>query len=116
MFGFLLKTVVIAAVVATIGGFVYLRRGSLPHIPSPNQWLAIASDSASKVDFKILAKNTSDALDNLIVNPKDDSPVVLGVKITNESLGKVVDVLQGLPPDQFNQLKQAICTSSSENE
>lgn len=111
MFGLLLKVTVIAAVVTTIGGFVYLRRGSLPVIPSLDRWLAMASESAQKVDFKVLAKNSSDALDSL-VNPDKNSPVVLGVKITNESLGKVVDVLQGLPPEQFDQLKQAICTAT----
>ncbi len=109
MFGFLLKVGIIAAVVASIGGFVYLRRGSLPQIPSPNQWLALASESARKVDFKILAKNSSDALDNLIANPDKNSPVVLGVKITNESLGKLVDVIQGLPPEQADQIKSVVC-------
>lgn len=109
MLGFLFKVGTVAAVVAGIGGFIYLRRGSLPSLPPPTQWLGIARQTAREVDFKVVAQNLSTSLDNLVTHPDKNSPVVLGVKITNESIGKVVDVIQSLPPEQINEIKQAIC-------
>lgn len=104
------KIVVLVAIVTAIGGFIYLRRGSLPSLPPPTQWLGIARQTAREVDFKVVAQNLSASLDNLVTHPDKNSPVVLGVKITNESIGKVVDVIQSLPPEQINEIKQAICT------
>lgn len=110
MFGFLLKVVVLAAVVGSVVGIIYIRRGSLPNLA---QVKSDVINQVRSVDPKILAQNMSTALDSLVTHPDRNSPVVLGVKITNESLGTVVDVLQKLPPDQLSQLQTAICRPSS---
>jgi hypothetical protein len=52
-------------------------------------------------------------LDSLVTHPDPNSPVVLGVKISNDSLSTVVDVIRSLPPDQINQIKSALCTPVS---
>lgn len=109
MFGFLLKTIIICGVIGSVVGIIYLRRGSLPTIADAQVFLNQFKDSAKNVDTTVLAKNFSDTLDSLVTHPDRNSPVVLGVKITNDSLGKLVDVIQTLPPDQVAQVKQVIC-------
>jgi hypothetical protein len=47
-------------------------------------------------------------LDSLVTHPDPNSPVVLGVKISNDSLSTVVDVIRSLPPDQINQIKSGL--------
>ncbi|HJZ05669.1 hypothetical protein A2634_05210 [Candidatus Amesbacteria bacterium RIFCSPHIGHO2_01_FULL_48_32] len=113
MLGTLIKFGIIAAIVASIGGFIYLRRGSLPQIPQPKDLLSKAKSTVQSIDAKILAQNISVALDNLITHPDKNSPVVLGVKITNDSLKKLVEVIQTLPPDQVDQLKAVVCATAT---
>ncbi|OGD03019.1 hypothetical protein A3D85_00600 [Candidatus Amesbacteria bacterium RIFCSPHIGHO2_02_FULL_47_9] len=117
MLGFLAKIIIVAAVVSVIGYVVFIRRGSLPDFSlfAPDHLLSNAISSVKKVDPKVLSQNVSDSLDKLITHPDKNSPVVLGVKITNESLNKLVDVIQTLPPDQVSQIKQAICATASGN-
>jgi len=39
--------------------------------------------------------------------------VVLGVQVTNESIGAITDVLSKLPNQQLEQIRTAICASPS---
>ncbi|MBI5358876.1 hypothetical protein HZB69_04595, partial [Candidatus Amesbacteria bacterium] len=54
-------------------------------------------------------------LDNIVTNQTKDSPVVLGLKVTNESLSAITDVLQKLPNDQLQQIRAVVCASPSAN-
>jgi len=110
MFGFLFKVILMAAVVAG-GGYAYMNRDKIPQLTNLTSQLKlpdIKQINASEAGTRISA-----ALDSLVTHPDKNSPVVLGVKITNESIGKLVDVIQGLPPEQVNQIKQVICASPS---
>jgi len=109
MFGFLLKVVLVAAVVAGIGGVIYMRRGSWP---SPDSLVSDFKAAVTTVDTGTIAKNLSASLDALVTKPAN-SPVVLGIQVTSESLTTLVDVLQKLPPDQVNQIKAALCEPAS---
>lgn len=95
-----------------------LRKGalSLTDLTNPGQLL-----SKLPVDAQILSRFTqakpdqlggqiSSALDALVTHPDRNSPVVLGVKVTNESIGAITDVLMGLPPDKLDQIKSVVCT------
>lgn len=110
MFGFLSKVILMAVVVAVIGTVVYMRRGSLPN---PNSLLSEVRDAVTHVDTGLVWNNLSASLDNLVTHPDKNSPVVLGIKVTNESLSTVVDVIQNLPPGQVSEIKAALCTSAS---
>src|SRR3989344_6527115 len=105
MFGFLLKVVLVAAVVAGVGGVIYMRRGSWP---TPESLTADFKNAVTTVDMGTVTKNLSASLDSLITKPAN-SPVVLGIQVTSESLTTIVDVLQKLPPDQVSQIKAALC-------
>src|SRR3989344_2791339 len=101
MFGFLFKVILMAAVVAG-GGYAYMNRDKIPQLAKLSSQFKLpdfkqinASDAGSRI---------SSALDSLVTHPDNNSPVVLGVKITNESLGIIVDAIQKLPPDQTNQI------------
>ncbi len=114
MFGFLFKMLIIAGVVVGVGWYFTLHGGKIPQIPKITSF----SDVKKLVDFKKVDVSSvggqlSLALDNLVTHPDKNSPVVLGVKITNESIGKLVDVIQGLPPDQVKQIQQIICAPAS---
>jgi hypothetical protein len=113
MLGFLFKIILVAIVFAGIFGFIYLRRGSLPQIPKLSDIPSALSQAAKNVDTSKLSENLSAALDGLVTHPDKNSPVVLGVKVTNDSLVKVVDVIYNLPPDQFSQIKSLICSPAS---
>jgi len=104
MFGFLLKIVVMVAVVSAIGGVIYLRRGN---IPNPQSLLSEAKTAVQTADTSTIWNNLSGTLDSLVSKP--NSPVVLGISVTNDSLNKVVDVIQDLPPDQLSQIQSALC-------
>ncbi|MBI2008475.1 hypothetical protein HYS82_02355 [Candidatus Amesbacteria bacterium] len=115
MFGFLFKVIIMAAIVAG-GGYAYINRDKFPQLSQLSQLAQLAQFAKlSKVEINAseAASRISSALDSLVTHPDKNSPVVLGVKITNESIGKLVDVIQGLPPEQVNQIKQVICASPS---
>ncbi|OGD01354.1 hypothetical protein A3E17_04190 [Candidatus Amesbacteria bacterium RIFCSPHIGHO2_12_FULL_48_14] len=126
MFGFLFKIIIVALVVIGLYSVVSVRRGSPPQIPSLSQITSAAQATFSRqafsglknIDTSNLGKNLSQALDSLVTHPDRNSPVVLGVKITNDSLNTVVNVIQGLPPDQVDQIKNLLCSpaTSSANE
>jgi hypothetical protein len=113
MFGFLSKIILIALIVAGVGGLIYPRRGSLSQIPKLSQVPAIFSQTVKHIDASKLSQNLSAALDNLVTHPDKNSPVVLGVKVTNDSLNKVVDVIYSLPPEQLGQIKTLLCAPAS---
>jgi hypothetical protein len=106
MFGFLLKIVLLTSVVGAIVGVIYIKTGGLP---DPKKAASDFTTAVKNVDSKTLLTNASDSLDKLITHPDKNSPVVLGVKITNDSLDTVVNVLQSLPPEQINTIKTALC-------
>ena len=109
MFGFLLKMVVMVAVIAAIGGVIYLLRGNMP---DPKSLLSDAKTAVTTADTSVIWKNLSNSLDALISKPAN-SPVVLGIKVTNDSLSTVVDVIQKLPPEQISQIQAALCQPAS---
>lgn len=111
MFGFLFKVIIMAAVVAG-GGYAYINRDKFPQLAEIAQLPSrLKLPDLKQVDASEAGKRISSALDSLVTHPDKNSPVVLGVKITNESIGKLVDVIQGLPPEQVNQIKQVICAT-----
>ncbi len=121
MFGFLFKLVIVALVVIGLYSVISVRRGVTPKIPSVSQITSLAKMTFSrqvfsglkKIDTSSLGGNLSQALDALVTHPGRNSPVVLGVKITNDSLSTVVDVIQSLPPDQFDQIKTLLCSPAT---
>ena len=102
-----------AAVVAG-GGYVYLHRNNLSQI---KQLSSLTSQfkipNLKQIDASQAGQRVSEILDSLVTHPDKNSPVILGVKITNDSLNTIVDVIAKLPPDQVSQLKQVICASPS---
>lgn len=121
MFSFLLKVFIIAAIVVGLYSvYQYRKTGELPkplqaysskmNLPFLGTVTKLAGD---KLEPAKVGKNLSQVLDELVTHSKDNSPIVLGVKVTNESLGALVDVLQKLPTDQLEQLKVAICATES---
>ena len=121
MFGFLLKVGIIAAVVVGVFTLVSWRRTGQVRLPSARNltlWVASsfnreALSKIKNVNMGSVSRNLSSALDSLVTHPDRNSPVVLGVKITNDSLNTVVDVIQNLPPDQVNQIKALLCTPAT---
>lgn len=115
MFSFLLKIVIVAAVIA--GGAFYLTQKDpqfISKFASLRQSFSTPSLASLKgVDATSLAQNLSASLDALVTHPDRNSPVVLGVKITNDSLNTLVNVIETLPPEQVDQLKQVICQPAS---
>lgn len=110
MFGFLFKVVLLAAVVAAIGGVIYLRRGGLPN---PRSFADEVIHAARTADASIVWRNLSSSLDSLVTHPQPNSPVVLGIEVSNDSLDTVVNALQNLPPEQADQIRSALCSPIS---
>lgn len=67
----------------------------------------------SSVSGQQLAENLSSALDSLVTHADKNSPVVLGVKVTNESVNVVTDALMNLPNDKLQQIRNALCPATS---
>jgi len=114
--GFLFRIVLVAAIVVGVLYYVKSNGSKLPNLASfsslsqvkvpvdQNALKTLTNLSASSVTSQV-----SSVLDSLVTHPDRNSPVVLGVKITNDSLSTLVDVIGKLPPNQVNQLKAAIC-------
>ena len=67
--------------------------------------------SLKKTDTGSIGSKLSQTLDSLVTHPgRNKGPVVLGVQVTNETIGTITDVLIGLPPDQLKQITSVICT------
>lgn len=123
MFGFLFKILLIAAVVVGVGWYV-LNKNHLPLPTSLSQIHPKAGLSQLPLDKNALGQlqkmkpeeilaQASSFLDTLVTHQKPGSPVVLGVNVTNQSLGTLVDVIQSLPKDQLDQLRTALCSTPS---
>ena len=113
MFGLLFKLVLIGAVLGGIFGFVYLRRGSLPDLAAYSDPKRILAE-AQKTGLSEIGRRMSRGLDDLITHPDRNSPIVLGSKISSDSLNAVIDVIQKLPPDQVSTLKLFLCSPASD--
>lgn len=68
---------------------------------------AFTSGSPGEIGSRI-----SQTLDSLI-SPQQAAPVILGVKITSDSLNTLVDVVHKLPPEQVEQIKAALCAPAT---
>ncbi len=122
MLGFLFKIVLVAAIVAGVMGYIMMKNGnlSLGKIKlDPNQILAqLPIDKNALMNFKqanpgSIGSKLSSTLDSLVTHPgRNPGPVVLGVQISNDTIGTVTDVLMGLPPDQLKQITSVICAPS----
>lgn len=121
MFGLLLKIVMMVVVVGGLVGFVSVKSNQSPKQLITNAKLQV--ENLSKPDaYKNIMKNintadviskASETLDSLVTHSSKNSPVVLGVKVTNESLGAITDILQSLPKDQLQQIRNIVCASPS---
>lgn len=119
MIGFLLKLVIVAAV--AVGSFSYFSQKN-PHLVSDllavkNQLQSGQYSQLVNIDADTVKGNLAASLDSLVTH-NNASPVVLGVKVTNDSLNAIVDIIQKMPPGQVQQLKDVICqpaTSSANN-
>ena len=122
MFGFLLKILMVAGLVVVVIGYVSVKRATLSQIPTDltqlqsrlNLNIPDVLGSFKQLDVKSLGNQASNALDALVTQPgRNIGQVVLGVQVTNESIGAVTDVLSKLPTTQLDQIRTAICASSS---
>ncbi|TSC88155.1 MAG: hypothetical protein G01um101416_178 [Microgenomates group bacterium Gr01-1014_16] len=95
------------------GGYAYINRDKLPQLSQLPQLAQFAKLPNIEINASEAGSRISAALDSIVTHPDKNSPVVLGVKITNESIGKLVDVIQGLPPEQVKQIQQVICATPS---
>ena len=123
MFGFLIKLILVTAVIGGIVGYVAVKTEQSPKevvLSAQSQIESLAKpekyqDIIKNIDTKVLLSKVSETLDNLVTNQTKDSPVVLGLKVTNESLGAITDVLQKLPTEQLEQIRSVVCASPSAN-
>lgn len=121
MFGFLFKVAVVAAVVVGVLSFASKKQSvdvpqSLAALGSLKEKIEIPADllkSGQNIDPGSVGRQISEGLDALVTHPQRSSPVVLGVKVTDESLGTLTDVLMNLPSEQLNQIRSAVCSTSS---
>jgi len=121
MFGFLIKLVIVTTVIGGIVGYVAVKTKQSPKevvLSAQSQIESLAKpekyqDMIKNIDTKVLLSKVGQTLDNLVTNQTKDSPVVLGLKVTNESLGVITDVLQKLPNDQLQQIRSVVCASPS---
>lgn len=123
MFGFLFKVAFIAVLVVGVYGYVSMKRGAMPKIPTSLSEIKSqiklpvdkqALSSLKSVSPGIVGKTISDTLDALVTHPgRNLGPVVLGVQVTNESLGVITDALLKLKPDQLQQIRNVVCEPSA---
>lgn len=120
--GFLLKIIFVTLIVVGVASFFVLRKDNL-NIPlgSPRDVSFLLRQAAAKispgnlknVDLSAVGQNISSVLDSIVTHPNKNSPVVLGVKITEDSLNTLVDVVQNMPPEQAAQIRSVICAPPS---
>ena len=120
MLGFLFKIMLVAAIVVGLLVFVLKKNGQLSLSDlklDPAKILASlpvdknALESLKKTDTSSIGSKLSQALDSLVTHPgRNQGPVVLGVQVTNDTIGTITDVLMGLPPDQLKQITSVVCT------
>ncbi len=126
MFGFLFKIIIVVALVAGVGGYLVIKRGgSVADIPKlvanlpktfsvQNAPKLITSLNLKSIDTTNLGGKLSDALDALVTHPDKNSPVVLGVKVTNDTISTITDVIMKLPNDQLDQIRSIVCQPTGE--
>ena len=112
MFGFLIKTIIIFVIIA---GIIFFVAPKLKNIKSVSGFslpkltdIGSVSGSLKNLNLAGFGSQLSQTLDKLVTHP-NQSPVVLGVQITDNSLDAVVKLIRNLPPDQFNQIKSFVC-------
>lgn len=123
MFGFLIKLVIVTTVIGGIVGYVAVKTKQSPKevvLSTQSRIESLAKpekyqDIIKNIDTKVLLSKVGETLDNIVTNQTKDSPVVLGLKVTNESLSAITDVLQKLPNDQLQQIRAVVCASPSAN-
>ncbi len=123
MLGFLFKIVLVAAIVAGVMGYIMMKNGnlSLGNIKlDPNKILAqLPIDKSALSNFRStnpgdIGSRLSSTLDSLVTHPgRNPGPVVLGVQISNDTIGTITDVLMGLPPDQLKQITSVVCAPAA---
>lgn len=107
MFGLLLKLVMISLVVGAVVVTVSVKKDMVKDYTNPERYQEVVKN----IDTKTVVAKASDFLDNIITHGNSGSPVVLGLKVTNESLGAITDVLQKLPNEQLDQIRSVVCVS-----
>ena len=120
MFRFFFKLLVIVVVVGAVYAVVYSRHGKFPQVTEFVTRVQAAFNQKSleplaldQADFSGVGNQLSASLDTLVTHSGAASPVVLGVKITSDSISALVDIIQKLPPDQTNQLKDFLCNPAT---
>ncbi len=116
MFGFLFKVAFIAVLVVGVYGYVSVKRGSMPKIPTSLAEIKsqIKLPTISVINPSQAGKAISDTLDAFVTHPgRNLGPVVLGVQVTNESLSVITDALLKLKPDQLQQIRNVVCQPSA---
>ena len=117
MFGFLFKILLIAGLTAGVAGYVMYKKSSggefslpkIADISSPSAVLGVFKN----VDTQNLSKQVSQVLDSLVTN--SNSPVVLGVKVSNDTINTVTDAILKLPNTQLEQVREILCATPSNN-
>ena len=99
MLGFLFKVLVIAGLVAG-GGYYVISHG-----------IKIDTNNlASKIDTHAvlgIASQAGQFLDSLVT--KNNSPVILGMQVSNQTVSLVTDALMKLPNEQLDQIRKVVC-------
>ena len=108
--------VLVTAVIGGIVGYAAIKMGQSPkslveNYAKPEKYQEVVKN----VDTKMIVAQASNFLDNIITHGASNSPMVLGLKVTNESLGAITDVLQKLPNEQLDQIRSVVCASPSAN-
>lgn len=126
MLGFLFKILIVVVLVVGVLTYFGFKTGNLslatlPHdLASFNVKSLFSGQNFDSIKAQLtgvnkeqLSENLSSSLDSLVTHASKNSPVVLGVKVTNESVGAVTDALMGLPSDKLDQIKNALCATPS---
>lgn len=58
-------------------------------------------------------QEVSQSLDSFISHSNSNSPVVLGLKISDTSLDTMLSVIKNLPPNEVAQIKNYICAPAT---
>ncbi|KKU38166.1 MAG: hypothetical protein UX52_C0010G0018, partial [Candidatus Amesbacteria bacterium GW2011_GWA1_46_35] len=106
------KVAFVAVLVVGVYGYVSMKRGSMPKIPTSLSEIKsqIKIPAIPAINPSQAGKVISDTLDAFVTHPgRNLGPVVLGVRVTNESLGVITDTLLKLKPDQLQQIRNVVC-------
>jgi hypothetical protein len=104
MFGFLLKIVLVVAIVVGVIGFTSSRSGSGLNLPD----FGSLKSQATQFDVGTITQVLGSQLDQLVTHT-DRSPMVMGIDITNQSLEAMVDTIRSLPEEDLRAVRQLVC-------